>query len=154
MAALKVLVWQFLGWRLGFSWEVLFLWILGEILRDGFDDGLICSGEALVWWVLVDGVGNGGRAVGCVGCFSCGFSGGEGCGYDTVCSFDEFFNVAIESCGSIELLSSGMFDEDENETNYCSRRATISSLHSLIRRQNSITHSLKSNIVGLVRRRN
>jgi hypothetical protein len=49
---------------------------LGEILGDGFDDGLICSGEALVWWVLGDGVANGGKAMGCVGCFSCGFFGG------------------------------------------------------------------------------
>ena len=46
---------------------------------------------------------------------------GEWCRYNIVCSFDGFFDVAIESCKSMELLLllllSGMFGEDESETN-------------------------------------
>jgi hypothetical protein len=31
----------------GFGWNVLFIWVLG----GGYVDGLICGGEALMWWV-------------------------------------------------------------------------------------------------------
>jgi hypothetical protein len=72
-------------------------------------------------------------------------------GFIEVCIVDGFSDVAIESCGSMELLSPRMFGEEESETNCCSPRTAISSLHSLRRRRNSTRHSSKnlSDIVDL-----
>ena len=42
-------------------------------------------------------------------------------GFIKVCIGDGFSDVVIESCGSIELLWSRMFSEDESETNCYSR---------------------------------
>ena len=52
------------------------------------------------------------------------------------------------SCGVVGI--DGWLGEDESETNCYSRRAAISSLHSLIRQWNSIRHFLRFDIVGLV----
>jgi hypothetical protein len=72
-------------------------------------------------------------------------------GFIEVCIVNGFSDVAIESCGSMELLSPRMFGEEESETNCFSRRTAISSLHSLRRRRNSTRHSSKnlSDIVDL-----
>jgi hypothetical protein len=95
----------------GFGREIIFLWVLREILGDEI---WVCCGATSMWWA-------------CVGDF-----GG---------SMDVWFaDVVVES----EVSFSG---ENECETNCFSRRATISSLHSLTRRRNSVRHSSKFDIV-------
>jgi hypothetical protein len=66
--------------------------------------------------------------------------------------------VVANSGGAVILFVGCLFDGfsrgDSSEINCCSQRAAISSLHSLIRQRNFVKHSLKSDIVGLVYRRN
>ncbi|KAE8099706.1 hypothetical protein FH972_017663 [Carpinus fangiana] len=121
--------------------------ILVKIFRqDGF------SGDEFVMGNLCDRFTVGGEGVKLMGLWleAMTISGWQGRGDDVarggfikVSIVDRFSDVAIESCGSMELLSPRMFGEDESEINCCSRRAAMSSLHSLRRRRNSMRHSSK-----------
>ena len=108
----------------GFGRKVIFLWVRGEILGDG----IICCGGSSMW-------------LACVGDFDGSM--------DVWCVLSD---VVASSGRAVILFVGCLFDGfsggNSSEINCGSRRAAISSLHSLIRRRNSVKHSLKSDIVG------